>query len=104
MYYHKWQWKPKKDFINIDDVSNAIYEVINKKIYGTYNVSHPEIYDLVGLSKIFNDIFRVNVKYEPGYNLLESMVLSSSKLQSISKWKPKVGLRQYLESQKVQAY
>ena len=88
----------RRSFIDVLDICDAIYTVINKRILGTYNVSHAETYDLNELSELFQDVFNVDVSYEGGDNALESMILDSSKLQSISSWQPSRELKSHLES------
>ena len=88
----------KRSFINVIDICEAIYRVADEEIFGTFNVSHSEIYSLNELARVFQDVFKVDVDFESGENLLESMVLDSSKLHAISGWKPMLGLKPYLES------
>ena len=80
------------------DICDALFEVIEKRIIGTYNVSPVETFDLNMLSKLFEEVFLVDVSYEKMNNALESMVLDSSSLKAISKWNPKRKLKQFLES------
>lgn len=92
----------KRSFINVLDVCDAIHEVIKKRTIGTFNVSSLEAFDLNTLSKIFNEVFSVDVSYEKANNALESMVLDSSRIKEISGWNPrhelKVFLKSYLDS------
>jgi UDP-glucose 4-epimerase len=88
----------KRSFINVIDICDAIFEIIDKRILGTYNVSHSEIYDLNALSKLFQDVFSVDISYEQTSNALESMVLDSARLKAVSSWAPRHELIKYLQS------
>jgi UDP-glucose 4-epimerase len=88
----------QRSFINVLDICDALFEVIDKRIIGTYNVSPVEIFNLNMLSKLFEEVFSVDVSYEKTNNILESMVLDSSSLKAVSKWNPKRELKQFLES------
>ncbi|MDB4069270.1 SDR family oxidoreductase [Pseudomonadales bacterium] len=88
----------QRSFINVIDICDALFEIIDKRITGTYNVSHSEIFDLNALSKLFEDVFSVDTSYEKTNNALESMVLDSSRLKAASSWNPKCELKKFLQS------
>lgn len=93
----------QRSFVNVLDVCDAILEIAQEGITGTYNVSHHRSYDLNELSKIFGDIFQSSATYRSAENALESMVLDATFLSNVSSWKARRELEDFLELQRVDA-
>ena len=90
-----------RSFINAYDVANAIYLITVNSIYGTYNLSHHENYSLNELASIFNKVFgcKIESKNADPNNMLQSMVLDSSKLYKKLNYKPSIDIKAFLTNQ-----
>lgn len=88
----------KRNFIHIDDVSDATYRIINKGVSGqTYHVSSNEIISIRKLVKFIslkmNYNFQKLVKMSPERIGKDKFyILSNRKLKRDLKWKPKIEL------------
>lgn len=91
--------RQKRSLIHVDDICGALYEIMNIKVKGTFNVSSNEHYDLISLANIFKEFFDFEIYYEESNNSLESMVLDSKKLQQASNWRPQKNLKDFLRLQ-----
>jgi len=88
----------KRNFIHIDDVSDATYKIINRGVSGqTYHISSNEIISIQKLVKFIslkmNYNFQKLVKMSPERIGKDKFyILSNQKLRRDLKWKPKIGL------------
>jgi len=90
--------KQRRSFLNVDDISLAIEKIINNGIYGTFNLSHHENFDLNELASLFKDIFSCKVVYRPAdqNNNLDSMVLDSSLISKELSWEPSKNIESFI--------
>lgn len=87
--------KTERDYIHVNDVSNAIKICLEKRIYGLYNVSHGKSYKLNHIIEIISKKLNITpvIHYLPErtYDMRQVRV-SNQKLIKASGWTPEISL------------
>ena len=92
-------FKPERDFIHIDDVSEAIIKLLKSKFTGSINLGSGKMYSIKKVCKIIEKITKYKIKsdqlrvdgpykYQHDISLLKNMI----------NWKPKISLEKGLNN------
>ena len=101
--------KPKRDYIYIDDVIEALSRSVNKKGFSVYNIGSGLSYSVEEIILMISTISKINKPFfstkEERPNEVMDVIADISKIKKELNWKPKVsmkeGLRNTIESNKL---
>ncbi len=85
----------KKDYLFIDDFVEALYQIIRKKISGTYNIGYGKSYSIQDIIKTIQASINYNVEivYLPQKQTdVYNVFLNCNKIHSRINWMPKTTL------------
>ena len=92
-----------RDYLHISDLSEAIFKIITLKLSGTFNVSSEKGVSLKELILLIENCFNKTLKINQMDRFEEtivSIVLSSSKLKSLTNWEPLISIEEGLVNYK----
>ena len=94
---------PKRDFVYIDDLIDALIKSINLKnrVFDVFNIGSGKSYSIKEIVNLITDKFKypIRVKYtgEKRINEISDTVADISKAKKILKWKPKINFNRGIE-------
>ncbi|MCX8000800.1 MAG: GDP-mannose 4,6-dehydratase, partial [Leptospiraceae bacterium] len=93
---------PRRDYIHVDDVCDAIVSLLSNMKSGTFNIGTGCSYSVKEVVDVVSEILNENIKIVQDKKKVrkverEDLVADISKIQNETGWKPKISLKNGLE-------
>lgn len=91
----------KRDYIHVDDVTNAVFGLLNNLRYGTYNIGTGIEYSAIEIVEIISELIGDKISIVQDNERLrrvdrENLIADITKIKSFINWQPKIKLKEGL--------
>ena len=83
-----------KDYMHVSDFCRGVWTCITEELWGSdWNIASENPYTTWEIVKIIEDVIGRDIRWHPQTDYLGNHKLSSTKLKTVTDWKPQISLR-----------